>query len=107
MAYVSTWRRDGVDAGWGGAWRHSVDVAELCVIPGCTNLVGAQGDGCADCRLAFGDRVGRPERSGAYCWLCTGPALVDGAACGRCADAVGTTGHLVVESVAGAVRRTG
>lgn len=96
MAYASTWRRDGVGAEPGGTWRRWADAVELCVIPGCSNLVGAQGDGCADCRLAYGDRIGFGERtrSDAECWLCGGPAVVTDASCGRCADAVDNPGRL-------------
>lgn len=92
MAFAGTWHRDGVDVGLGGAWHPSVGVSEACVVPGCSNLVGAPGDGCPDCRLAYGDRLRRPVRVAVRCWLCNGPALRDGAACHRCAEAVGVPG---------------
>ena len=93
MAYVSSWRRDGMDTALGGAWRGVTDALETCVIPGCGSPVGAGGGACDDCRVAYvgvfdsveasvvgADRVG--------CWLCDAPVLGAGAACPDCVPVV-------------------
>lgn len=108
MAYVSTWRRDGTGAELGGAWRPGVYSAELCVISGCANPVGAVGDACPDCRGAYGGAVTfGEEAAGAECWLCGTRGVVVDAACPTCSDTVLNPGVLVAGGRASVARRTG
>ncbi|MFF0817080.1 hypothetical protein ACFYVR_18255 [Rhodococcus sp. NPDC003318] len=108
MAYASTWRRDGRDAERGGAWRPGSHGAELCVIPGCANPVGAAGDGCPDCRIAYGEVIAFEAASaGVECWLCgTAGAVVD-SVCPTCCENVLESGLLVLGGCHDASQRTG